>query len=264
MSRYHWDGTHTGIDGIRAQVEQARGAIITHPIYQALGDPRHVTTFMEHHVFAVWDFMSLLKTLQRQLTCVDVPWVPTGHPVSRRLINDIVLTEESDEFGDGVTSHFELYHRAMTGAGADTGPIDIFLRHLIAGVDVPRALDLADVPEPSARFVRTTWSVIQHAPVHCQAAAFAFGREDLIPDMFEQVLGGPDDHRFTLLRDYLSRHVELDGDLHTPMAMRMLTELCGDDPRRWTECTRTVTEVLTARRLLWDGVLAAVSADVVV
>jgi Protein of unknown function (DUF3050) len=215
-------------------------------------------------VFAVWDFMSLLKTLQRQLTCVDVPWVPTGHPVSRRLINDIVLTEESDDLGDGVTSHFELYHRAMTSAGADTGPIDAFLRHIVAGVDVPRALDLACVPEPSARFVRTTWSVIRHAPLHCQAAAFAFGREDLIPDMFEQVLGGPDDHRLTLLRDYLSRHVELDGDLHTPMAMRMLTELCGDDPRRWAEGTSTVTEVLAARRQLWDGVLTAVSADLVV
>jgi hypothetical protein len=95
--------------------------------------------------------------------------------------------------------------------------------------------------------------------VHCQAAAFAFGREDLIPDMFQQVVtvnenvGGLD-----TFVDYLARHIEVDGEEHTPMAMQMLADLCGDDDAKWDECATTVTRALKARAQLWDGILAAI------
>src|SRR5580704_18311388 len=96
-------------------------------LYAALDSRPAILTFMEHHVFAVWDFMSLLKSLQRNLTCVELPWVPTGPTGSRRLINDIVLVEESDERGDGFISHFELYLEGMAQAGADRAAIDAFI-----------------------------------------------------------------------------------------------------------------------------------------
>jgi hypothetical protein len=257
MSRYRWDRTHPGIEMIRAEIAPARAAVTQHPIYRGLRTERDLTTFMEHHVFAVWDFMSLLKSLQRRLTCVDVPWVPSGPATARRLINDIVLVEESDELGDGFTSHFELYRAGMAEAGADTGPIDRLLALLGVGTDVADAMRVAGAPEPSVEFVATTFDLIENSPVHYQAAAFAFGREDLIPEMFDQVLAIRDDERLRTFRDYLARHIEVDGEEHTPMAMQMVADLCGDDDRAWREAARAATRVLEARAKLWDGIMAA-------
>lgn len=117
MSRYDWGQQHPGIDRLEEQITKTRNTVITHPMYAALDSRPAILTFMEHHVFAVWDFMSLLKSLQRNLTCVKLPWVPSGPTGSRRLINDIVLVEESDEFRGGFISHFELYLDGMTEAG---------------------------------------------------------------------------------------------------------------------------------------------------
>jgi hypothetical protein len=259
MSRYDWGQRHPGIDRLEAQISQTRRAVIEHPMYAALDSGGAIRTFQEHHVFAVWDFMSLLKSLQRNLTCVTVPWVPTGPTGSRRLINDIVLVEESDERGDGFISHFELYLDGMTEAGADTSVISAFIDRLRGGQPVLDALAEVNVPGPAAEFVRLTWGLIESAPVHAQAAAFAFGREDLIPDMFQQVVGV--NERVGSLGtfvDYLARHIQVDSEEHTPMAMQMLADLCGEDDAKWAECADTVNLALGARGRLWDGILAAI------
>ena len=258
-TRYDWGRRHPGIDRLEARITEARNEVVGHALYARLRDRDAIGTFLEHHVFAVWDFMSLLKSLQRNLTCVAVPWVPTGPTGSRRLINDIVLVEESDELRGGFISHFELYVAGMAEAGADTSAIDAFIALVRAGATVEAALVQAAVPAPAAAFVAVTWDIIATAPVHCQAAAFAFGREDLIPDMFQQVVtvnegvGGLD-----TFVDYLARHIEVDGEEHTPMAMQMLADLCGDDDAKWDECAATVTRALAARAKLWDGILAAI------
>jgi hypothetical protein len=236
--------------------------VIAHPLYASLNTRAAIITFMEHHVFAVWDFMSLLKSLQRNLTCVAVPWVPTGPTDSRRLINDIVLAEESDELRGGHISHFEWYVAGMAEAMADHSVIDRFIDLIRAEEPVPRALETAGVPRAAAEFVTATWGLIGSGPVHCQAAAFAFGREDLIPDMFTQVVvvnqqkGG-----LGTFVDYLERHIEVDGEAHTPMAMQMLADLCGEDEVKWRESTDTAYAALAARSRLWDGILAAVNAE---
>lgn len=262
MSRYEWGQTHAGIEQIRAEISADRERVTAHPIYQGLRTGDDLTVFMEHHVFAVWDFMSLLKSLQRSLTCITVPWVPTGSTASRRLINDIVLVEESDELGTGFTSHFELYRVGMAEAGADPTAIDTFLAALRAGAEVVPALRIAGAPEPSARFVTATFDLIANGPVHCRAAAFAFGREDLIPEMFDQVISTGPEGRFRIFRDYLDRHIEVDGEQHTPMAMQMLADLCGDDERKWRECADAAARALRARAEFWDGIAAALHLTV--
>jgi hypothetical protein len=263
MSRYDWGASHPGIEKLKAQITPARDRVITHPIYGALRTHEAIVTFLEHHVFAVWDFMSLLKSLQRNLTCVELPWVPTGPTGSRRLINDITLVEESDELRGGYISHFELYLDGMSEAGADRTAVDAFIAELRAGTDVLVALGTAKVPGPAAEFTTTTWRFIQEAPVHCQAAAFAFGREDLIPEMFEQVVSVNEKGlgRLDTFVDYLARHIEVDGEEHTPMAMQMLADLCGDDEQKWSEVAETVIRALDARVRLWDGILATIEGS---
>lgn len=259
MPRYDWGDTNPAIDRLKDAVEPARQKVVSHPVYHELNNMNAVVTFMEHHAFAVWDFMSLLKTLQRRLTCVQVPWVPSGPPASRRLINDIVLVEESDELGRGFISHFELYLDGMRQAGADTAPIDAFIGLLREGKPVLPSLKEAGAPEPAAEFVTTTWEFIDQAPVHCQAAAFAFGREDLIPDMFDQVAAlNAELGQLSVFVDYLRRHIQVDSEEHTPMAMQMLADLCGDDKGKWADCEETINSALAARIRLWDGILSKI------
>jgi Protein of unknown function (DUF3050) len=248
------------ISDLRAAVAAGRKEVIGHPLYSRLTTEAAVITFMEHHVWAVWDFMSLLKSLQQQLTCTEVPWVPTKTPRARRLVNEIVLAEESDEVGDGYLSHFELYLTAMAQAGADTGPITRFTGLLGRGTSVPAALAEVRPPHPAATFLTDTFYLVVTGPLHARAAAFAFSREDLIPEMFEQVvsLGAG---RLGIFTDYLERHIATDADVHSPMALAMVEELCGDSPARWADAQTAVLRALTARRALWDGVYAAIEAQ---
>lgn len=95
---------------------------------------------MAHRVFAVWDFMSLAKRLQRELTCTTLPWIPMSEPVYARFINEIILAEESDEDGQGgFCSHFDYYCRAMRAAGADVSGIEAFIAALRRNVPVASA-----------------------------------------------------------------------------------------------------------------------------
>jgi hypothetical protein len=261
MSRYDWDESHPRIERLTKEIEPIRSKVVSHPIYSNLTTLGAIRTFMNNHVFAVWDFMSLLKSLQQELTCVRVPWVPMDDPGSRRLINDIVLIEESDEFGQGFISHFELYMRGMAEAGAAMDPMDAFLALIRDGHQVLPSLEAARVPDPAAEFVRTTWHFIETAPLHGLAAAFAFGREDLIPDMFDQIVEvRRREASLGTFCDYLSRHIQVDSEEHTPMAMRMLANLCGDDDVKWEECVATINTALEARVRLWDGILAEIRA----
>jgi hypothetical protein len=251
------------LETLEACITPLTAELASHRLYRSFEDIDHLRTFMESHVFAVWDFMCLLKTLQRGLTSVDVPWTPSALPESRRLINEIVFGEESDLYEGQPVSHFELYRLAMQQCGADTTAIDTFLAAVMRHTPWPRALAACRPPEPARRFVQSTFAIIEAGKLHAIAAAFTFGREDLIPDMFrgflrdqDQMLGG----KLSTLRWYMERHIEVDGEEHGPMALRMVAQLCGDDPVKWHEATEAATFALTARIALWDGIADLIGA----
>lgn len=254
--RYKWDGKDPRVEELQSALSEDRARAVEHELFTAMTSIDRVRTFMSLHVFAVWDFMSLLKALQQRLTCVEVPWMPRGNGLSRRLINEIVLVEESDDCSGEVMSHFELYQLAMGQAGADTGPLLRFLDALQVTKNVPASLDLTELPEAPEQFVRSTWDVLNRGQAHSLAAVFAFGRESLIPAMFTHVLEG--EHCVPLFRDYLERHVIVDAEEHTPMAVQMVLEQCGDDDAKWAGARQAVMTALQARRKLWDGILEAI------
>lgn len=248
------------VQDLQAELQPARQQMVDHAVYRRLETLADLRVFMEHHVYAVWDFMSLLKALQRELTCVELPWVPKGSPATRRLINDIVLEEETDLDPEGQpTSHFELYLRAMREAGADTAPAERLLAALAEGASVPAALVAAQAPASVQEFVRHTFSVIASGQPHAVAAAFTFGREDVIPDMFRSLIADLG-QRFPGQLDtfiyYLNRHIELDEDHHAPLAHQMVRDLCGTDAARWREATEVAQQGMAARIALWDGIAA--------
>jgi len=252
------------IEKLKIEIAPVREQLISHPVYAYIQSLEALKIFMEHHVFAVWDFMSLLKSLQKNLTCVDVPWVPRGSAQTRYLINEIVLGEESDVDEAGVrTSHFELYLRAMEQAGAGTGPVTALLNDVKMGKPVHQCLSHHLIPSASASFVNNTFSVIHANKVHVQAAVFTFGREDLIPGMFISFvneLNKQTDNKLNILKYYLERHIEVDGDHHSHLGYEMTAELCGNDTHKWHEATIAVKDALLHRIALWDSILAAVNS----
>jgi hypothetical protein len=140
---------------LQQRLQPLRDRLMSHPVYGSLRDVDDLRRFLSLHVFAVWDFMSLLKALQRRLTCVDEVWRPVGDAASRRLINEIVLGEESDQIAGEFTSHFEMYVAAVRQCGGSTAHIDAVLRRIGAGEDVLRAL--AAAPAPARRFSTVTF-----------------------------------------------------------------------------------------------------------
>ena len=243
-------------------IQPLRVKLLEHPLYGMIDSLTNLRIFMEYHVFAVWDFMSLLKSLQRSQTSVEIPWRPRLNPTTTRFINEIVLCEESDEDGaGGYTSHFDLYRAAMKECGASTSKIDDLVELVGKGVDIRQALLQCGADARVVEFVKTTWSFIESDRPHRVAAAFTFGREDVLPGIFRSCvvsLGGQLAAGLPNLRYYLERHIELDEDRHAPMAIKVMHELCGNDRRRWEEASDAVKKALLARISLWDGIVSAI------
>lgn len=246
------------IESLQKKIASLRRQIIEHPVYSVIRNTGDLKIFMEFHIYAVWDFMSLLKSLQNSLTCTTLPWLPVGSPEIRYLINEIVTGEESDVDAAGARkSHFELYLDAMHQAGAPTGQIDAFISKLKSGSDVSAALAASGVAAEAAAFVNYTFGVISSNKPHVQAAVFTFGREDLIPGMFHSIvqkLNKQFPENISVFNYYLERHIEVDGGHHSHLALQMTAGLCGDSDTCWSEAETAVAESLEKRIQLWNGV----------
>ncbi|MBS1638288.1 MAG: DUF3050 domain-containing protein [Bacteroidetes bacterium] len=252
------------IDRIRQNIEPIRHEIINHPVYSVIHDLDDLKLFMQYHVYAVWDFMSLLKALQNNLTCTSVPWFPVGNSETRFLINEIVVGEESDVDLNGERkSHFELYLDAMQQCGADTGFILRFIDELKTSGDFGKAYEASATPGEARSFVNFTFDTIRSNKAHLQAAVFTFGREDLIPNMFLSLVR--DMHKtfpdhVSVFKYYLERHIEVDGDHHSHLALQMTENLCNIDEAYWHEAEAAITRSLKKRVELWNGVYKAIMA----
>ena len=240
----------------------------SHPLYQAIQTLDDLRIFMLHHVYPVWDFMSLLKYLQFRIAPADFPWKPHDNTSIRFFINQIVLAEESDEGlpdKDGqptYVSHFELYCEAMREIGAN--PADaIHFSNVACEQGIAQALTLDTLPAPSAEFTRATFGFIDTNQSHVVGAAFALGREHIIPEMFRSFLERMHitEQDAPVFHYYLKRHIHLDEGLHAPLALKMMHKLIGNDPVKLREAEEAAYAAVEARIKLWDGVLAAIKLN---
>lgn len=258
----------SSIQQIQSEIAGLRDQLTKHPVYGSIVGKEDLEIFMQHHVFAVWDFMSLLKSLQQSLTCVRTPWFPVGNASTRFLINEIVVGEESDVDEEGNrTSHFELYLKAMDQARADTSNIQSFLQDLRSGSSVKEALKHANVSASISEFVNFTFDVINSGKAHVQAAVFTFGREDLIPDMFIAMVKDLNERsggQTSVFKYYLERHIEVDGDHHSHLALQMTEELISGDTLKTQEALEAVKMALQVRIKLWDGVMNTIQAKALI
>ena len=254
MSKSHY----RSIADIDVEIEPYRVQLLRHPVYQRVHNLSDLRVFMQHHVFAVWDFMSLLKSLQRQLGCFRIPWVPAGNSDAVRLVNEIAVAEECDEDECGARmSHFELYREGMIECGAETEQIDRLIHALRSNRPLEECIADASLPPSVSEFILLTFQIIERESLVQTAAAFVFGREDLIPEMFKKIvanLSKSNEGRVDRFLYYLERHIEVDEGEHGPAARRLVAGLCGSDPALWCQVRDVAIAVLKARSLLWDGI----------
>lgn len=252
------------IESINASIQPQKDILLNHPLYKKVQNLEDLRRFLESHVYAVWDFMSLLKALQSKLTSTTTPWLPVGNPEIRYLINEIVLAEETDLALDGKRqSHYEMYIDAMKDCGANISEIQRFLENVIATQNIYVSIKQSELHPKIKAFLDFTFRVIDEGKPHEIAAAFTFGREDLIPSMFTEILKNFQENfpntDLTKLIYYFERHIELDADEHGPMAMQMIEELCNNDDHRWHEVKEVSIQALEKRIGLWDAIEEQIS-----
>ena len=237
-------------------------AINHHPLYAQIRTLRDLRIFMEYHVFAVWDFMCLLKELQRRLVSTSAPWFPPKDAQSAHLINSILVEEEGDltEDGQSYLCHFDLYLSAMKSIGADTQPIQNFLHLLKAGYTLPEAVTELALSNVVHAFISTTFSFFQW-PTPALAATFVYGREAITSRMFQPLvhqlqnnLPINDQSALSTLIYYCRRHIELDHADHFPKAQKMLVNLMDNDEQDYSMIADAAAQALRARLGFLTGI----------
>jgi hypothetical protein len=241
-----------------------------HPLYQNITSIKALQHFMEHHVFAVWDFMCLLKELHRRIVSTSAPWFPAKDPLSAHLISSILVDEEGDLAEDGKTylSHYDLYLQSMKKVGANTAPMSQFLSELRNGVPVEEALNATQINPLAKQFVLSTFSFFELG-THEIAAAFVYGREGITPVIFEPLVNAikrnfADDSKLSSLIYYFDRHIELDSNQHFDQAKRMLSNLIGNDPRKMEEAKNAAHRALIARLDFLTAICDSIHSEVLI
>lgn len=231
-----------------------------HPIYEEVKDLRDLEVFMKYHVYFVWDFMSLVKFLQHNFAPSTYPWKPVSNSQIAHFINDIVLEEETDHLPNGqIMSHFQMYGMAMNEMGIDTDYINHFIEDFTLESKEAIFKEYL-IPIEIKRGIQQTFDFIDPKKPHIAASAFCFGRENIIPKMFQSLLDrfGIQEKDAPLFHYYLSRHIQLDGEVHGPMAIKMVSFTCADNDQKWKEATDAAKKALKARISLWDFILGEI------
>lgn len=241
---------------LNQQLTDFKNKLQEHPAFYSIQSLAELRTFTTCHIFLVWDYMSLLKSLQTKLTCVQTPWKPVQSPYTRYLINSLVLKEESDIAADGnYASHYEMYRNAMQVMKADTGLMDNLMAHVETNMPVIKAIELSNIPGPLKDFLEYTFWVVQKSSLHEQAAVLCYGREGFGHQLlFHRLMALEESHKEDVqpFLYYLKRKNEINEKYHSQLSAILLEQLCGDDEKKWHEATQAANQSLRNRIRLFD------------
>ena len=226
---------------------------------------KELSTFMQYHVYAVWDFMSIVKSMQNYICPSSFPWKPSKYTKNgiAHLINEIVFSEESDLDDKGnYFSHFDLYIKSMNDVGADTSNIMNLIKNCEYD-NMHKAFLNINAPKEGLVFIENTFKCIKTSKLSNIAAIFTFGRETTIPDMFLKILNKIDSEnlKYANLRLYINRHIEVDSSRHGPLSLKLFEYTCNDNQETYDEAISYAIDSIDKRIQLWDGVLAELSGS---
>lgn len=230
-------------------------SISNHKIFLEITSIENLKVFAEHHVYAVWDFMCLVKSLQRKLVCTEFAWYPPVNHVGCHLINEIVSEEESDLNWDGKhLSHFEMYIESMQQCGAKTDTILAFIDSIRQKKSLDTVLSEHDIPQISKDFIWDTFKIIKMES-HQIASSFTFAREDITGRMFLPILQNMKNKENTSkFIYYFQRHIDLDVDKHSQEARLLIVNLCENNEHKWDEAKEAAKYSLISRIRFLDGI----------
>jgi hypothetical protein len=140
----------------------------------------------------------------------------------------------------------------MRDIGASTRQFEKFRSLVLVGIPVEVALARIGAPPHVQAFVAHTMALANSGSTEEVLAAFFYGREDIIPEMFGRLLNTlyRAKHNNDRVRNfiyYIDRHIELDGDSHGPMGRELLEDLLANSPNRVEQARRAACSSIDAR-----------------
>ena len=251
------------LESNKKKLNDLRHKISAHPLFENKLEPKHICKFMESHIFAVWGFMSILKSLQKMITPNNLPWMPNNNTKNGlvNFVNEIILCEESDFIeGIGFISHFEIYLLAMKNMDAKTDELDKLTSKISDKGYNEKYLDDIDASDEVKSFLKHDLEVSMNGTLPEIVGAFTLGREKVIPNMFDYILPAINEtSESKYLITYLERHIDIDGDRHGPLSMKLLNATC--DEKQLSLAYETAIKSLELRLLVWDRVYEDIKVD---
>ena len=154
------------MNNVAQNLEPLKNKLRNHSLYNSIESVEDLKIFTNAHVYAVWDFMSLLKYLQINLTTISVPWYPSRNNSTAKLINEIVAGEETDENEDGrPMSHFEMYLDSIESFGVKTDSILNNINSLNSLDTINNDIEKLKIEDYIKDFLKFTFSVINRGKI---------------------------------------------------------------------------------------------------
>ena len=251
------------LENNKKKLNDLKQKITTHPLFANKLEREHICKFMESHIFAVWGFMSILKSLQKMITPNNLPWIPNRNTKNGlvNFVNEIILCEESDFIeGIGYISHFEIYLLAMKHIGAETDQLDKLTSKISDKGYSEKYIDDIDASDEVKSFLKHDLDVSINGTLPEIVGAFTLGREKVIPNMFSYILPAIEESSSSHhLITYLKRHIDIDGDRHGPLSMKLLDVSCNKEQLNLAYAA--AIKSLDLRLLVWDKVFSDIGVE---